>query len=56
LKFKKVFEIIEGMEIKVEFDRPCALQIDGETVKDVSVYEAKSWAVTHSEEKVPETL
>ena len=56
MKFKKVFEIIEGMEIKVEFDRPCALQIDGETVKDVSGYEAKSWALTHSDEKTPETV
>ena len=54
LKFKKVFEIIEGMEIKVEFDRPCALQIDGETVKDVSFYEAKSWALTHKDEKAAE--
>ena len=51
LKFKKVFEIIEGYEIKVEFDRPCALQIDGETVKDVQFYEAKSWAVAHKKEE-----
>lgn len=51
LKFKKVFEIIEGMEIKVEFDRPCALQIDGETIKDASFYEAKSYALIHNNEK-----
>lgn len=53
MKFKKVFEIIEGMEIKVEFDRPCALQIDGETIKDVSFYEAKSWVLTN---KKPTTV
>lgn len=52
LKYTKIFEIIEGKEIRVEFDTPCALQIDGETVKDVKFYEAKSFAVTHSEEKV----
>ena len=51
LKFKKLFEIIEGYEIKVEFGRPCALQIDGETLKDVSFYEAKSWAVAHKNEE-----
>ncbi len=53
LKFKKVFEIIEGTEIKVEFDRPCALQIDGETVKDVSFYEAKSRVSARKEELEP---
>lgn len=49
LKFKKVFEIIEGKDIKVEFDRPCALQIDGETIKNVKYYEAKSWSLLRSE-------
>ncbi len=42
IKFKKVFEIIEGYDVKVEFDRPCSLQIDGEPIKDVKFYEAKS--------------
>lgn len=45
MKFKKVFEIIEGYDIKVEFDKHCALQIDGEPIKDVSSYEAKSSAL-----------
>ena len=51
LKFKKVFEIIEGYDIKVEFDVPCALQIDGEHIKDVSVYEAKSYALLNTRKK-----
>lgn len=31
-------EIIKGREVTVEFDRPCALQIDGETILDVTSY------------------
>lgn len=41
-KFKKVFELIEGHDIKVEFDIPCSLQIDGEPIKNVGFFEAKS--------------
>lgn len=55
LRFKKIFKIIEGFHVKVEFDKPCALQIDGETVKDVKVYEAKSWALAKKTEPA-ETL
>lgn len=35
-----VVEILTGRDITVEFDRPTALQIDGETVLDVSSYHA----------------
>lgn len=35
--------IMEGHDITVEFDGPCAAQIDGETVLAVTKYEAKSW-------------
>ena len=34
--------IMEGYDITVEFDGPCAAQIDGETVLAVTKYEAKS--------------
>ena len=34
--------LMEGYDITVEFDSPCALQIDGETVLAVTKYEAKS--------------
>lgn len=36
---KDMVHIFEGHDIKVEFDRPCALQIDGETVLNVTSYE-----------------
>ena len=41
IKYTKFIEIIEGKEVTVEFDKPCALQIDGETVLDVSSYTAR---------------
>ena len=37
-----VIGIFEGHEITVEYDIPCALQIDGETVTDVVGYSVKS--------------
>ncbi|MBR1861619.1 MAG: diacylglycerol kinase family protein [Lachnospiraceae bacterium] len=39
IKNKKVVSIYTGNKIRVSFDRPCALQIDGETVLNVSEYE-----------------
>ncbi len=35
-----VVEVLSGREIAVEFDRPTPLQIDGETVPDVTAYRA----------------
>lgn len=35
---KEMVEIKTGHEIKVEFDKPCALQIDGETFLNVKYY------------------
>lgn len=40
VKYTKCIDIRSGHEIKVEFDRPCALQIDGETVLNVTSYAA----------------
>ena len=37
---KKVVEVKTGHKIKVTFDRPVALQIDGETVLNVTTYTA----------------
>ena len=42
LKYTKNFEVREGKNIIVEFDRPCALQIDGETILGVTKYEIKA--------------
>lgn len=40
VKHKKHVAILRGKEISVEFDAPCALQIDGETVLGVTSYRA----------------
>ena len=39
IKYKSTV-VLEGNEIKVEFDRPVSLQIDGETILNVSSYAA----------------
>ena len=36
IKHKKMIKIKKGQEIEVSFDKPCALQIDGETVLNVT--------------------
>ena len=38
IKKEKMVKVFEGKEIEVKFDVPCALQIDGETVLNVSSY------------------
>lgn len=40
LKYKNMCELFTGKHVVVEFDRPCALQIDGETIRNVTKYEA----------------
>jgi diacylglycerol kinase family enzyme len=40
VKYTKNIDVRTGHEIKVEFDKPCALQIDGETVLNVTTYTA----------------
>lgn len=42
VKKEKIVHIHTGKEIHVEFDRPCALQIDGETVLDVTEYTVRA--------------
>ena len=37
-EYKKRIHIFSGKSITVRFDRPVALQIDGETIKNVSEY------------------
>ena len=41
LKKEKGATVLTGKQIKVEFDRPTALQIDGETIPDVTSYEVR---------------
>ena len=42
VKHTEMFETIVGHNVTIEFDRPTALQIDGETVLDVTSYTVKS--------------
>ena len=54
IKHTKMVAIHTGKEITVEFDRPAPLQIDGETILNVTKYTAKSAAcnMNHTKEKV----
>lgn len=49
LKHKKIVALHEGKNIKVRFDRPVALQIDGETILGVSEYEVSGSPVRVAE-------
>ena len=42
IKHTKMVAVHTGREITVEFDRPTPLQIDGETIRDVTRYTARS--------------
>lgn len=50
MKHRGCVDILEGHEITVEFDRPTALQIDGETIPGVTSYTARS--ASHAKEKI----
>ena len=49
-----IFKLFEGQCVEVEFDRPVALQIDGETVLGVTKYKAYSSA--YANEKIASEL
>ena len=49
IKCKEIVEIIEGDEVLVESDSPCALQMDGEVEVDVTAYSARSAAAVRRE-------
>lgn len=42
IRHEEMVTVVSGREIEVSFDRPTALQIDGETVKNVTAYTARS--------------
>lgn len=44
VKHTEMVEVLTGHDIHVSFDRPCALQIDGETVTNVTEYRVRSAA------------
>ncbi len=37
-----IVDVIEGKEVTVSFSKPCALQVDGETIKNVTTYTVKT--------------
>lgn len=41
IKHTDIVDVLSGSNVTVEFDRPCALQIDGETITDVTTYSVK---------------
>lgn len=41
VKYTDMMDMLQGHEITVEFDEPCALQVDGETVLDVKSYSVR---------------
>lgn len=42
IRYKEYVEVIEGSDIRVTFDRPVAVQIDGETIENVMKYEVEA--------------
>lgn len=50
IRYEKAVKILSGREITVSFDRPTALQIDGETVLGVTTYTVKA------AERIPATV
>lgn len=51
IKHTKIVTVLTGHEITVEFDKPTALQIDGETYLNVTHYTATSSKLSASEDK-----
>lgn len=51
IRHTDVVEVLAGTDIEVAFDRPTPLQIDGETVPNVTAYHAVAWAGTPEEGK-----
>ena len=54
VKHTEMVEILTGHTIEVIFDRPTALQVDGETIKNVESYVIKSAVVTEKEKELAE--
>ena len=42
IKHSEMCEVLRGKEVTVRFDRPCALQVDGETILNVTEYTIRS--------------
>lgn len=53
VKHRKAVEVLSGKKITVEFDRPTSLQIDGETMLNVSSYTAEAAGNPAAQAKQP---
>lgn len=51
VKHSECIDIIKADEVTIRFDKPCALQIDGETILGVTEYSARSSARMKEESK-----
>ncbi len=49
IKHTECIDIVRADEVTIKFDKPCALQIDGETILNVTEYSAKSSAKVRAE-------
>lgn len=56
VKHTEMVEILTGHTIEVKFDRPTALQVDGETIKNVESYVIKSAVVAEKEKEFAEGI
>ena len=56
VKHTECIDIVKADEVTIRFDKPCALQIDGETVLGVTEYTAKSSAKVKEENKSAQTV
>lgn len=56
VKHTECIDIVKADEVTIRFDKPCALQIDGETVLGVTEYSAKSSAKVKEENKSAQTV
>lgn len=52
VKHSECIDIVRADEVTVKFDKPCALQIDGETILNVTEYSARSSAKVRAERSV----
>lgn len=56
VKHTECIDIMRADEVTVRFDKPCALQIDGETILNVTEYSAKSSAKVREEKLAANTF
>lgn len=56
VKHSECIDIVKADEVTVRFDKPCALQIDGETILNVTEYSAKSSARVKQERQNAENV